>query len=351
MNIPISIASLSFAGSMIISGVMVALIRVWAERRALLDYPNERSSHMQPTAKGGGIAIVVLALAVLAVESRLPQTLPWSPRWFLAGGALIALISWIDDIHRLPVGVRLMAHVAAAIAAIATFGPLAEVDLSVAIPLRGAAVLLTILWIVGMTNAYNFMDGIDGIAGGQAIVGGLAWGWAGARVNQPWISVVGIVIAGAAAGFLLQNWQPAKIFMGDVGSAFLGFVFALLALAAARVDGRAFLFGALAVWPFIVDTCFTVIRRALRREDVLRAHRSHVYQRLTQVGWSHARVAVLYAMLSTLGVLAGAAVMRRTPGAVAGAIALVAISSALVWAAVVVAERKMPRAAVLRSAP
>jgi len=337
---PLPIATLFFVVSMVTSGLAVALVRVVAERRAILDRPNERSSHVKPMPHGGGIAVAVITLIALAAEARPPQPAQASLGLVTAAAAAVAVISWADDIRGVSTIIRLMVHVAAAAAAVTAFGPLRTVYLDRSIPLGALSVPFTLLWIVGFTNAYNFMDGIDGIAGSQAIVAGLAWTWAGARVQQPWISVVGITVAGAAAGFLIHNWQPARIFMGDVGSAFMGYILSTMTVAAARSDARFFLFGVLTVWPFIADTSFTLVRRSFRREDLFRAHRTHVYQRLNQIGWSHARIAFLYTTLSALGAIAGAAMIEDVPGALTGAIVVVLLSSAIVWSTLAVAERR-----------
>jgi UDP-N-acetylmuramyl pentapeptide phosphotransferase/UDP-N-acetylglucosamine-1-phosphate transferase len=156
------------------------------------------------------------------------------------------------------------------------------------------------LWIVGLVNAYNFMDGIDGLAGGQAIVAASGWVLVGILTGQPALTGAACVLAAACAAFLRFNWSPARVFMGDVGSAFLGFAFAVLPLSTPS-PVRFVLAGACFMWPFLFDTCFTLIRRLLRRENVLQAHRSHLYQRLIGTGVSHAHVTSVYLMLAALG--------------------------------------------------
>jgi UDP-N-acetylmuramyl pentapeptide phosphotransferase/UDP-N-acetylglucosamine-1-phosphate transferase len=159
-----------------------------------------------------------------------------------------------------------------------------------------------LVWIVGLCNAYNFMDGIDGIAAAQAIVAGAGWAWLGWRGGDAMTALAGALIAGASLGFLFFNWPPAKVFMGDAGAAFLGFTFAALTVLALTQSLERAAAGALFVWPFLFDTTFTLVRRLVRGENVLRAHRSHLYQRLVARGWSHARVTMLYAALAALGV-------------------------------------------------
>jgi UDP-N-acetylmuramyl pentapeptide phosphotransferase/UDP-N-acetylglucosamine-1-phosphate transferase len=284
------LAAVIFGLAWVLSAILVRLIRAWAEQKAILDHPNERSSHTAPTPRGGGIAIVLITLAGSAF---------WmTPRFAIVAAAalVIAIVSWIDDLRRLPAALRLGVQILAALPVAILFTPMVWAPLA-------------LVWIVGLTNAYNFMDGIDGIAGGQAVVAGLAWAWFGMATQQPLIAMIGLLIAGSSAGFLMHNWQPARIFMGDVGSAFLGFTFASLAVMA-WPNLRLVAAGVLVVWPFVVDASFTFLRRALRRERVMEAHKSHIYQRLHQRGLSHAAVAMIYIGLAAGGA-AGAMLLLR----------------------------------------
>jgi UDP-N-acetylmuramyl pentapeptide phosphotransferase/UDP-N-acetylglucosamine-1-phosphate transferase len=185
-------------------------------------------------------------------------------------------------------------------------------------------IVFTIVWIVGLTNVYNFMDGIDGIAAVQGVVAGLAWAVAGVWLGSGVIWEFGLVLMGACFGFVLFNWAPARIFMGDVGSTFLGFTFAVLPLLLVRelprltnavppgiVPG----FAVLVVWPFVGDGLLTFFLRTFRGERVWQAHRSHLYQRLVQTGWSHARVSLLYGGWCVVSALAGLWWLRQAPGA------------------------------------
>ena len=160
-----------------------------------------------------------------------------------------------------------------------------------------------LLWMVGMTNVFNFMDGIDGLAGLQAVVAGAAWAIVGWQIDSILVLWFGLLILVSVMGFLAHNWSPAKIFMGDVGSAFMGFIFAFLPLLAISetpsvliqgMGGRLLLFSVLVLWPFIGDAGLTLVRRTLNGERVWAPHRSHLYQRLVIIGWSHARVTLLY---------------------------------------------------------
>jgi UDP-N-acetylmuramyl pentapeptide phosphotransferase/UDP-N-acetylglucosamine-1-phosphate transferase len=161
-----------------------------------------------------------------------------------------------------------------------------------------------VLWIVGLTNAYNFMDGIDGIAGGQALVAGLGWALLGTVAGAPIVGGLGTLVSCSSLGFLLHNWYPAGIFMGDVGSAFLGYTLAVLPLLfsfSAGESAGAPVVGLLLVWPFVFDTGFTFLRRLWRRENVFATHRSHLYQRITSPRSGHGRVALMYSGLALAG--------------------------------------------------
>lgn len=279
-----------FTAALAASALLVPGIR----RIARLDVPNERSSHAVPTPRGGGMAIVLITLAggIYWMTPRMAAV--------FAAALLIAAVSFADDLRHLPATLRLAVQVIAALVVAVLFAPLIWVPLAV-------------FWIVGLTNAYNFMDGIDGIAGGQAVVAGLAWAWLGTTAGQPALAAIGLLIAGSSAGFLLHNWQPARIFMGDVGSAFLGFTFASLTVIGARANPKLAVAGALVVWPFVADAAFTFLRRAWRRERVMEAHKSHIYQRLHQRGLSHAAVASIYIALAAAGAVAAVAFMRGAP--------------------------------------
>ena len=292
-----------FAACLIASYFGVAAFRSWGQKRELLDIPNERSSHVEPTPRGGGIAIVAVSLAFyLAASLVIPSMFSWG---YVAAAVLVAGISLIDDIYTIPVVWRLLTHSAAAILFMADRGwwhilyvPGFDLD----IDLHGAGAVLTFVWIVWLINAYNFMDGIDGIAGVQAIVAAASWmamGWLTASTAAFYL---GGGLLFSSLGFLIHNWQPARIFMGDVGSAFLGFSFATMPLLANtgndESDKLLPLTGLLFVWLFILDTVVTFVRRAFRREKVWRAHREHIYQRLVQSGWSHASVSILYGVLT-----------------------------------------------------
>jgi Fuc2NAc and GlcNAc transferase len=272
-----------------------------AEQRSWLAIPNLRSSHLHPTPLGGGLVIVAVTLLGFLLSVWLHPDWSWQVLLgYVLGALLVAGVSWWNDMRILPIWLRLLVHGLAAGLAIWGIGSWQMISLPglVQFKLAWLSIPITLVWIVGLTNAYNFMDGIDGIAGSQAIVAGLGWAALGWLIGQPLLSLLGLLIAGSNLGFLGHNWPPAKVFMGDVGSAFLGYSFAVLPIIASQTDSRAALAGVLLVWPFVFDSVFTILRRTMRGESILSAHRSHLYQRLIIVGHSHRNVTLIYIVLA-----------------------------------------------------
>jgi Fuc2NAc and GlcNAc transferase len=318
-----------FALTFLVAGLLTPLLTTWAHRNDLLDIPNARSSHVVATPRIGGVALVVSVLAGLTALQAFGPGVGRDAMIVVAGASAIAALGLVDDFRPLPALTRLLVHVAVAISVvIAVQAP--------ALAGNGAsstlAPYLMVVWIVGLTNAYNFMDGIDGIAGIQALIAGLGWTALALLASAPDIAVLAVAVAGASAGFLLHNWHPAKVFMGDTGSGFLGFLFASIPLLLRR-GHPSLLWGAvLLMWPFLFDTGFTLIRRVSRSENLLSAHRSHLYQRLVLTGRSHRYVTLLYGGLAILGALAAVAMSVRTVIVpVASMIVLVVAGGALWW--------------------
>lgn len=295
--------ALAVGGAFLLSWSFVGAWISFSLRAKILDVPGERSSHSRPTPRGGGVGIVAAVLAVgagMVATGRVAE--PLVAFWCLALGSSVALISFVDDVRSLSSVLRLCCHAVLAVAAVRLVGPFSGLVLpwGGVVPAGMLLDAVAVIWIVGLTNVYNFMDGIDGIAGGQGMVAGLAWAAAGHVWGMPALTTLGVGIAAACAGFLVHNWSPARVFMGDVGSAFLGFLFAVLPLLAlrlgmsSRVETAIPVFAGCVVWPFIADGVFTFIRRVRYRENVLKAHRSHLYQRLIILGWTHAAVSRIY---------------------------------------------------------
>jgi UDP-N-acetylmuramyl pentapeptide phosphotransferase/UDP-N-acetylglucosamine-1-phosphate transferase len=326
----------------------VETVRRLALRRGMLDVPVARSSHEVPTPRGGGIVIVgATVLAPLLAAGLGVGRLALAVGAWIGGGTAIALVGWLDDIRSLSSRTRLLIQVSAAVLLVAVAGCWSQLELPVAgrVPLGWAGCALALLWIVGMTNAYNFMDGIDGIAAGQAVVAGAAWALIGRSAGSGAVTAIGAAIALSAAAFLLHNRPPARIFMGDVGSGFLGYTFAalplLLAADGGTMDsGRLPVVGAAVVWPFLFDATFTFIRRLARGENVFEGHRSHVYQRLVIAGASHAQVSTLYVAWALISSALGVLWLWGWPGAGPFLLGWTLLSVAGVLAGVRVRERR-----------
>ncbi len=252
-----------------------------------LDHPNERSLHARPVPRVGGIGIVAGVLLAFALVRAEP---------LLAGlVAALAVVSYLDDRAHLPIVLRFGAHAAAAVVFVLAATP----DLH---PVWQAVLALATMWI---TNLYNFMDGSDGLAGGMALFGFGAYALAAWLAGDAVFVIVAASIAAAAAAFLAFNFPPARVFMGDAGSIPLGFLSAALGILGWRAGHWPLWFPVLVFSPFIIDASLTLARRALRGERVWRAHRSHYYQRLVQLGWGHRNTALAeYALMAACGGLA-----------------------------------------------
>lgn len=319
----------------------VAYMRRWATQR-MLDIPNERSSHTQPTPRGGGLLIVLVTLAGLWLATLFLgiDGLTLALVAFSLGASLIAWVSWRDDRRPLSNRVRFGAHAVGALAVIVLIGSwrMVELPLLPMFTLGWLGIPLTFFWLVGLTNAYNFMDGIDGLAGGQAVVAGLGWLALGVFTDLPLVSLLGVLVAGSSLGFLGHNWSPARIFMGDVGSAFLGFTLATLTVFGEIADSRLPFAGILVLWPFVFDTTFTLLRRLRHGENIFAAHRSHLYQRLIIAGWRHHTVTLLYLGLALVGVGLALAWVGKLPGSAPAAALLPPLCALLLWWGVVRVE-------------
>jgi len=301
----------------LLSCLLVFLLRRWLQKLAVLDLPNERSSHSIATPRGGGIAMVVLTLLSAIIFSII--TGQWQKSLvFMAGGSAMALLGWRDDVKSLPARVRLVVQGLVALATLAGLGYFQVLPFPFIgeIPLGVVGILVTVVWIVGMANAYNFMDGIDGIAGGVAVAGGLGWMTlilAGADSLNGLAFYLALAIAATSLGFLVHNWSPARIFMGDVGSVFLGYSFAVIPLLVENKGSQPFMLAVLVMWTFIMDAGITFIRRFLRKESLFSPHRSHLYQRMVIAGSRHASVSLFYVLLTGIGVGLGLGWLNASP--------------------------------------
>ncbi|MDX9859687.1 MAG: glycosyltransferase family 4 protein [Rhodospirillales bacterium] len=317
---PLAVAFLCLA---VLAAVAAAtrLVLAVLRRRAILDHPNERSSHRVPTPRGGGLAVIPVLLAAW-MAATLWGAAAAPPILTVCGLALaLGVLSWIDDLKGLSPAWRLLGQAAAVAVALYAVppGPIFGGLLPGLLDTLAAALLW--LWYI---NLFNFMDGIDGLSGVEAAStgGGLAVVAILAGLG-PTLPTLGLTLAAAALGFLWWNWQPARIFLGDVGSVPLGFLIGWLLLTTAA-HGEAAAAVIVALY-YLADATLTLGRRALRGEKVWRPHREHFYQQAVQQGASHARVATAVLVVNgLLAALAAAAALGWAGPALAGAAAVVA---------------------------
>ena len=274
-------------------------VRQFALARALLDVPSERSSHTTPTPRGGGLAIAAVVLAGV-LGAALAGWVGWKVAVALVpSGTAMAFLGWLDDRRSLPAGLRLFVHFIAASWAVSWLGPVRALSIGTAsLDLGWVATPLSILGVVWLVNLFNFMDGIDGLAAAEALLVSVAaalFSWLVGDFEVAWLAAL---IAAGSAGFLPWNWMPARIFMGDVGSIFLGFMLGSFALLADRHGTLPALAWIVLLGAFVGDATLTLTRRVVRHERLAEAHRTHAYQRAVQSGWSHAKVTTAVMILN-----------------------------------------------------
>ncbi len=291
----------------VVAGLSLLLtggMRRYALSRRLLDIPTARSSHSQPTPRGGGVAIVLSFLAALPVLAVL-GLLPWHWLWGLLGaGALVGWVGFLDDHGHVAVRWRLLAHFTAATWILVWLGGLPPLMLfGQAVDLGALGHGLAALYLVWLLNLYNFMDGIDGIASVEAICVCLGGALLYVLLGQAALALAPLLLAAAVAGFLYWNFPPARIFLGDSGSGFLGIALGGLSLQAAWVDPRLLWCWLILLGVFLVDATLTLFRRLARGERILDAHRSHAYQVAARHYGGHLPVTLATAALTLFWLL------------------------------------------------
>lgn len=275
----------------VVSWVLTLVLRRYALAKSLMDIPNERSSHSIPTPRGGGVAIVVSFLLALPVLGGLNMLSPSALYGLFVSGLLVAIIGFADDHGHIAARWRLLGHFIAAGWALFWLNGLPPIGFfGVVVDLGWFGSILALVYLVWMLNLYNFMDGIDGLASAEAIsvcLGMCLVHWFSGNLELIWAP---LILAAAVAGFLWWNFPPARIFMGDSGSGFLGLVLGLLSIQAAWGTPQLLWSWLILLGVFIVDATWTLIRRLLRGEKVYEAHRSHAYQYASRCYESHRTV-------------------------------------------------------------
>jgi Fuc2NAc and GlcNAc transferase len=304
---------------LVASTVCLALLGTWllradALRRNRLDIPNERSSHDRPIPRGGGLAIVAAFFVGLLVSAACGTTDRDLLLALLGGGGIVAAAGFADDRRHIPVALRLPLHLLAAVWALYWLGGWPRLDLGFAHLAWGVGgYAIGALGLVWLLNLYNFMDGIDGLAASEAVF--VAAAGAALAFEAGASPVAPLLLAAAAGGFLALNWPPARIFMGDVGSGFLGYALGVLALASAAAKPTLPWAWLILLGVFVVDATMTFARRLLRGERWWTAHRSHAYQRAARAHGGHLQVTSAVLAIDALWLLPCALIASAAPEA------------------------------------
>ena len=283
----------ALTGLFIASFLLTGAIRRFALRGGILDVPVSRSLHEQATPVGGGIAIALVFL-VFAWLCRLAGSIPLHELMALTGGALVALVGLADDLWKLPLAWRLPAQFAAAVWAVWWLGNLPPIDFYFfAVSNFFILDVLAVLALVWLLNLYNFMDGIDGLAAAQLVFVNLLGFVIAVSADDAALGLLNAGLGTAALGFLVWNWPPARIFMGDAGSNFIGFALGVLALLSMQHDSMTVWTWLLLLGVFVTDATVTLIRRVARGEKWFEGHCCHAYQHAAKRCGSHRRVTLV----------------------------------------------------------
>lgn len=309
-------------GIMLVSCVLTGLAAWYARRSGMVDHPGERHSHVIVTPRGGGIGIIVaLLIASPLLIGNGDET--WA-RCILPGFLVLALLGWWDDHAPLSARLRFFVQLTVSIYLVACT---VNIDW-----MQGAgSFILAVLFLVWMTNLFNFMDGSNGMAGLQAVFGGLVLFCLFDAAGQQNLAIAAACIAASCAGFLPWNLGNARVFMGDVGSISLGFVFGALLVTGVWNQAFSLPVALLVMLVFITDSTLTLIGRVLKREQWYNAHKQHLYQRLIARGWTHSRVALLYQAVNLALVVPGIVVAVRYPALAWVVATILFLAFAIAW--------------------
>jgi Fuc2NAc and GlcNAc transferase len=282
----------------------------------LVDRPNPRSSHSTPTPRGGGLSMVaVTTCGTIILYAAGWLSVPLAAVLIL-GGLSVAAVGFWDDVRSAPIAVRMSVHIGAALLAVYCLGGTSAIRVGeFVVDLGAIGPALSVLAIVWILNLFNFMDGIDGIAASEAafvLFGAAGLGLFVAHVSPAEVAPT-LIVGAACLGFLMWNWPPAAIFMGDVGSGYLGYAIAVLAIESFQTSAINVYAWLILGGVFIVDATLTLLRRLLRRERVYQAHRTHAYQWLARRWGSHATVTIAVIIIDLVWLLPCAALAVKFP--------------------------------------
>jgi UDP-GlcNAc:undecaprenyl-phosphate GlcNAc-1-phosphate transferase len=309
-----------FAFGLVLFALSTTLTWLASRHLRVMDVPNQRSSHSAPTPKTGGVAIVstflagMVAIHFAADVARIEDRYFWG---FLACVLLLAVVSFADDVNQRSYAAKLTAQALCGLAVVLAGFTIERLW----IPLAGETALgwlaypVTLLWVIGLTNTCNFMDGLDGLTAGVAAIAGVFLCGIALSQDSVFVYAASYALVAAALGFLVFNFPPARIFMGDAGSTFFGFAFAVLALIGAHFDlgHLSFYVVPMLLFQFIFDTLFTFLRRLARGEPVHQAHRTHLYQLLQRSGYSHRAVTLFHYAVAVAQGIGAVAIVKVEP--------------------------------------
>jgi Fuc2NAc and GlcNAc transferase len=306
-------------GAAALAWLLVGVVRRYALQQQIVDTPGPRASHTRPTPRGGGAGVVAALLAGSAFIVGTSDA-GWRLALALAGILLVAVVGWLDDRRSLAVGPRLLVHLVSAAAA----APLAMTLPAGSWLAGGLGLLWWVFWGVSAINVVNFMDGIDGLIGLQVLILGVHFALLGHAHSDTLLFAA--ALSGSALGFLWWNWAPARIFLGDSGSGALGLAAVVGGILVLKTGKAGLVVTFLPLFPIFLDATLTMIARAQRGERLTVAHRSHLYQRLANGGWGHARVSAGYGVAAGLAIPVTAAPVSWRAATIVGYLLAVTLS-------------------------
>lgn len=319
------------------TAVLTYITRYYALKNKILDVPNQRSSHVTPTPRGGGLAIVfVFNICLLALWNYFRLDALFAA--LSLGGIIIAAVGYYDDLFRMKARTRAFIQFATATFALLAIGGLPTLDFGTwqfHVGILGT--IIGIISIVWLTNLYNFMDGIDGISGSEGLFVCIAAGtmlWFNGTYQS--IAILCFLFASCLAGFTLFNWPPAKIFLGDVGSGFIGYTLAVLGIYTAKLTNLSLSFWIMLLAIFICDATFTVVRRARQGKAWYDAHREHAYQRLIIAGKSHKEIIMQLLTFNLAVILPLAFIAQRYPSIAGWLMLMLVFGLFILWRRIVI---------------
>ena len=291
---------------LLIAVFILSLVLTWSVRRYalaknIMDYPNHRSSHALPTPRGGGLAFVVAFLITVPFVAHLDLVTLAGSLALIGAGLFLAVLGFLDDFNHIEAIWRLLGHFSACVLAVFWLGGMPSITFFAwTLPANLIADAFAVIYLVWLLNLYNFMDGIDGLAGVEAVsvclgAAGVYW-----LSGIPGLMALPLLLAASVAGFLFWNFPPARIFMGDAGSSFLGFILGVLSIQSANINKAYFWSWLILLGVFIVDATFTLIRRACNGAKIHEAHRSHAYQQAASIFGGHLTITLAVLMINVL---------------------------------------------------